>query len=125
MEHGHGGGILACAHEVQPERVGDRPEPLADTRFWIRHSSRISPAPCEYARPAQVVAAGTVHGVRSRSHGLLAVDAVDLARQLASRYDLQNIGLRQLSTPVNDVIAVYSDAGEFALKLYHRNRGPE
>jgi Ser/Thr protein kinase RdoA (MazF antagonist) len=50
---------------------------------------------------------------------------VDLARQLASRYDLQNIGLRQLSTPVNDVIAVYSDAGEFALKLYHRNRGPE
>jgi Ser/Thr protein kinase RdoA (MazF antagonist) len=50
---------------------------------------------------------------------------VDLARQVASRYKLHDVGLRHLGTPVNDVFAVASAEGEFAVKLYHRNRTPE
>jgi Ser/Thr protein kinase RdoA (MazF antagonist) len=44
------------------------------------------------------------------------------ASQLASRYKLHDVGLRHLGTPVNDVFAVTAAEGEFALKLYHRNR---
>jgi Ser/Thr protein kinase RdoA (MazF antagonist) len=47
---------------------------------------------------------------------------VDLARHVARRYKLHDVGLRHLGTPVNDVFAVTSAEGEFALKLYHRNR---
>jgi Ser/Thr protein kinase RdoA (MazF antagonist) len=49
----------------------------------------------------------------------------DLTRQLASRYRLGDVELRHLGTPVNDVVAVNSAAGEFALKLYHRKRTPQ
>jgi Ser/Thr protein kinase RdoA (MazF antagonist) len=45
-------------------------------------------------------------------------------RQLASRYQLHEVRMRHLGTPVNDVFAVTSAEGEFALKLYHRNRTP-
>jgi Ser/Thr protein kinase RdoA (MazF antagonist) len=55
---------------------------------------------------------------------IMAADA-ELAGQLAGRYDLCDIGLRHLGTLVNDVVAVTSDKGHFALKLYHRNRTPE
>lgn len=47
---------------------------------------------------------------------------IDLARHVARRYKLHDVGLRHLGTPVNDVFAVTSAEGEFALKLYHRNR---
>jgi Ser/Thr protein kinase RdoA (MazF antagonist) len=50
-----------------------------------------------------------------------AIDS-DLARQLAGRYKLRDVELRHLGTPVNDVLAVTSTAGVFALKLYHRQR---
>lgn len=63
--------------------------------------------------------------MRARPQSQLATKDLDLARQLAGHYDLHNIGLRHLGTPVNDVIAVSAEADEFALKLYHRNRGPE
>jgi Ser/Thr protein kinase RdoA (MazF antagonist) len=46
----------------------------------------------------------------------------ELARQLANRYGLHRVGLRRLATPVNDVVAVTAAEGDFALKLYHRNR---
>jgi Ser/Thr protein kinase RdoA (MazF antagonist) len=46
----------------------------------------------------------------------------DLERQFASRYKLRNVELSHLGTPVNDVVAVTSSAGEFALKLHHRKR---
>jgi Ser/Thr protein kinase RdoA (MazF antagonist) len=46
----------------------------------------------------------------------------DLTRQLASRYRLGDVELRHLGTPVNDVVAINSAVGEFALKLYHRRR---
>jgi Ser/Thr protein kinase RdoA (MazF antagonist) len=49
----------------------------------------------------------------------------DLAWQLAGRYRLHDIGLRPLAVPVNDVVAVTATEGEFALKLYHRNRTRE
>jgi len=49
----------------------------------------------------------------------------DLTRQLTSRYGLRDVELRHLGAPVNDVVAVNSAAGEFALKLYHRKRTPQ
>jgi hypothetical protein len=52
-------------------------------------------------------------------------DALGLARQLARYYGLHDVGLRRLNTPVNDVFRVMSSTGEFALKLYHRNRTAE
>ena len=48
----------------------------------------------------------------------------DLPKQLASRYKLHDVRLRHLGTPVNDVLAVTAGEGEFAYKLYHRNRTP-
>jgi Ser/Thr protein kinase RdoA (MazF antagonist) len=55
----------------------------------------------------------------------LTLDDSDIARQLASRYNLHEIGLRHLGTPVNDVLAVTAAEAKFALKLYHRNRSHE
>jgi Ser/Thr protein kinase RdoA (MazF antagonist) len=49
----------------------------------------------------------------------------ELASQLAGRYQLHDVELRQLATPVNDVVAVTAAEGDFALKLYHRNRTRE
>jgi Ser/Thr protein kinase RdoA (MazF antagonist) len=49
----------------------------------------------------------------------------DLARQLTGRYNLHGVGLRRLDTAVNDVVAVSAEEGDFALKLYHRNRTPK
>jgi Ser/Thr protein kinase RdoA (MazF antagonist) len=40
-------------------------------------------------------------------------------------YGLHDVGLRRLNTPVNDVFRVTSSTGDFALKLYHRNRTAE
>ncbi|HWH99679.1 MAG TPA: phosphotransferase [Propionibacteriaceae bacterium] len=48
-----------------------------------------------------------------------------LAPQLANSYRLHDVRLRQLATLVNDVVAVTAAEGDFALKLYHRNRTPE
>lgn len=46
----------------------------------------------------------------------------DLSRQLADHYQLSEVALTDLGTPVNDVVAVVAAQGDFALKLYHRNR---
>jgi Ser/Thr protein kinase RdoA (MazF antagonist) len=48
----------------------------------------------------------------------------DVARQVTGRYNLHGVGATHLGTPVNDV-AVAAEEGEFALKLYHRNRTPK
>jgi Ser/Thr protein kinase RdoA (MazF antagonist) len=48
-----------------------------------------------------------------------------LPRQLTKIYGLHDVGFRRLNTPVNDVFRVTSSTGEFALKLYHRNRTAE
>jgi hypothetical protein len=50
---------------------------------------------------------------------------VGLPRQLTEIYGLHDVGFRRLNTPVNDVFRVTSSTGEFALKLYHRNRTAE
>jgi Ser/Thr protein kinase RdoA (MazF antagonist) len=63
--------------------------------------------------------------VRSDLQSEMAAEESELSRQLAGRYDLRDVALRHLGTPVNDVVAVTSDEGEFALKLYHRNRRSE
>lgn len=49
----------------------------------------------------------------------------DLANQLSGCYNLHQIELSHLDTPVNDVWAVTASEGRFALKLYHRNRTPK
>jgi Ser/Thr protein kinase RdoA (MazF antagonist) len=49
----------------------------------------------------------------------------DVTRQVTGRYNLHGVGVRHLGTPVNDVVAVAAAEGEFALKLYHRNRTPK
>jgi Ser/Thr protein kinase RdoA (MazF antagonist) len=46
----------------------------------------------------------------------------ELERQLEHRFGLREVSCRQLNTPVNDVFAVVSPTGTFALKLYHANR---
>ena len=48
-----------------------------------------------------------------------------IARQVAGRYNLHGVGVRNLGTLVNDVVAVAAAEGEFALKLYHRIRTPK
>jgi len=45
-----------------------------------------------------------------------------LARLLSERYQLHEIELTDLGVLVNDVVAVVAAEGEFALKVYHRNR---
>ena len=45
-----------------------------------------------------------------------------LARLLTERYRLHDVGLTDLRTLVNDVVAVSAAEGDFALKVYHRNR---
>src|SRR4029453_13231798 len=45
-----------------------------------------------------------------------------LARLLMERYRLHEVGLTDLGVLVNDVVAVVAAEGEFALKVYHRNR---
>ena len=45
-----------------------------------------------------------------------------LARLLTERYRLHDVGLTDLGIPVNDVVAVSAAEGDFALKVYHRNR---
>ena len=45
-----------------------------------------------------------------------------LARELTERYQLHEVGLTDLGALVNDVVAVSAAEGEFALKVYHRNR---
>jgi Ser/Thr protein kinase RdoA (MazF antagonist) len=49
---------------------------------------------------------------------------LDLGRQVTGRYNLHGVRLRHVDTLVNDVVAVVAAEGEFALKLYHRNRTP-
>jgi Ser/Thr protein kinase RdoA (MazF antagonist) len=45
-----------------------------------------------------------------------------LANQLRARYHLREASFEHLDTAVNDVVAVTSEQGDFALKLYHHNR---
>jgi len=42
-----------------------------------------------------------------------------LERQLAARYELGDVSLERLRVPVNDVVAVTTPHGRFALKLYN------
>jgi Ser/Thr protein kinase RdoA (MazF antagonist) len=65
---------------------------------------------------------GSVQTVSAGMPSQMLAAEVDLARQLARRYKLHDVGLRHLGTPVNDIFAVTSAEREFALKLYHRNR---
>ena len=45
-----------------------------------------------------------------------------LAGQLEHRFGLHDVSCRRLNTPVNDVFAVATSAGLFAVKLYHAGR---
>jgi Ser/Thr protein kinase RdoA (MazF antagonist) len=46
----------------------------------------------------------------------------ELERRLEHRFGLREVSCRHLKTPVNDVFAVATSTGMFALKLYHANR---
>jgi hypothetical protein len=54
----------------------------------------------------------------------MTIPGSEVARQVTGRYNLNGVGVRHLCMPVNDVVAVAAAEGEFALKLYHRNRTP-
>ena len=52
------------------------------------------------------------------------VVGAELASEVARRYGLHAVELVRLDVPVNDVVAVTAEEGNFALKLYHRARTP-
>lgn len=47
---------------------------------------------------------------------------MNLEQQIGDRFGLSNVICEQLNTPANDVIAVTTPTGRFALKLYHAQR---
>lgn len=49
---------------------------------------------------------------------------MNLEQQIEKYFNLSNVTCEHLNTPTNDVIAVTTPTGKFALKLYHLRRAP-
>src|SRR5579884_2207640 len=49
---------------------------------------------------------------------------MNLEQQIENHFGLKNVICEPLSTPTNDVLAVTTPTGRFALKLYHLQRTP-
>src|SRR3954471_1875022 len=47
---------------------------------------------------------------------------MNLEEQIEDHFGLSDVVYEALNTPTNDVLAVTTPAGRFALKLYHRHR---
>jgi Ser/Thr protein kinase RdoA (MazF antagonist) len=49
---------------------------------------------------------------------------MNLEQQIENHFGLKNVICEHLNTPTNDVLAVTTPTGRFALKLYHLQRTP-